>query len=89
MEMKLNPIEVVVDFKKDGNLVPIRMRLIDDESQYQVIRFRSSRHLKRERIGKENLDFYFCNALINNKNTRIELKFENTRCQWSLYKMQV
>ena len=87
MEIRLNPIEVIVDFKKDGNLLPVRFRVMDDEAQYQTIYVKGIKRSWKQKFGKEIYDFYLCNGVINNVDVEFELKFESIYGQWTLYRM--
>lgn len=87
MEVKLNPIEIIVDFKKDGNLCPIRFRVMDDEAHYQVIHVRGVKRKWKTKVGREIFSFYSCKGIINNMDVEFELKFEPDRGQWTLYRM--
>lgn len=86
MEVILSPIEVIVGFKPDGKLYPIRFRVFNKESSFETISIKNISRNWSETIGKENIDFFRCHALIDNYEKLLELKFESTNGQWQLYK---
>lgn len=87
MEVLLKPIEVVASFSKDGQICPLRFRVITDETGYSTVYINSISRRRRERTGKTFIDIYTCTGQVLGIEKLLELKYEISSGEWSLYRM--
>lgn len=87
MEVLLKPIEVVANFSPEGRISPIRFRVITDETGYETIYINNISRRRRERAGKSFIDIYTCTGQVMGAEKLLELKYEISSGEWSLYRM--
>ncbi len=87
MEVILKPIEVIVNFKKDGSVRPVRLRLIGDDTGYEVINVNRMVRYRQEKAGLAVQDIYTLTGIFEGMERMFEIKFDSGTGSWTLYRM--
>lgn len=87
MEVVLKPAEVIVSFRKDGTVLPVRFRVITDDTGYETINVGKILRMRQEKVGKETHNIYTCSGVVNFRERLFELKFQENLSSWTLYRM--
>lgn len=87
MEVILKAAEVIVSFKKDGTLLPLRFRVITDDTGYETINVTRILRKRQEKVGRECHNIYTCTGLINMREKIFELKYDELLGSWTLYRI--
>ena len=87
MKMLRKPVEAIVLFDLEGNLVFVRSRHLDDRSE--LITVKVDRVIKREldKFAGNRMLKFTCQTRIGNQIKPFELRFEIDTSRWYLYKI--
>lgn len=86
MQVILRPVEMVAAFRRNGQLSPLRFRLLTDRG-YETIQIHGVQRVRREKAGLRLLDIFTCTAKVAGYDRLLELKYEVESGEWSLYRM--
>ena len=85
-------IDVICQHNKDGTIIPIRIRLQDDEMQFQTYTIKSYRKISTEhtRMPNEalvtsNTIRYDCRIVVFGCERRVILHYNKSQVKWYIY----
>jgi hypothetical protein len=87
MKILAKPIEVISYTDNNGNLRPLRFRIIKEDETLEVIRIDRIIRKITERIAGNYMHAFTCQSIINNSEKVYELKYELDTCKWILFKI--
>ena len=86
------PIEVICQHCKDGSIIPIKIRLQDEDDLYQVYMIKSYRQLEKGSsiLPSEGFIYgdvlrYECKIEVFGVQNRIRLHYNKSQTKWNLY----
>ena len=86
------PIEVICQHCKDGSIIPIKIRLQDEDDLYQVYMIKSSRQLEKGAsiLPSEGFIYgdvlrYECKIEVFGVQKRIRLHYNKSQTKWNIY----
>jgi hypothetical protein len=80
------PIEVVTYYDKEGVIMPIRFRILENE-EHKVIKINKIFQRDRYKLDGKDYIIFRCQNAINGAAKIMEIKYEVASCLWKLYKM--
>ncbi len=87
MKVIMKPIKIIASFTKEGNMLPKRYQLTENESEQITINIERILLTTEEKIAGERTITYRCQSVINEIITLYELKYNVPRCKWFLFRM--
>ncbi len=87
MKVVFKKISVICWFNEEGEISPIRIKLLNEEGEICVINIDKVVERKTEKLIGNLTHCYLCEASINNIKKLLELKYEITTSKWILYKI--
>ncbi len=87
MKVVHQKISVICWFDEDGKISPIRIRILNNSGEYNVISVDRVLNRKSEKLIGNITHCFLCECIINNCKKLLELKYEISSNQWIIYKM--
>ena len=85
-------VDVICQHNKDGTIIPLRIRLQDEEKVYQTYTIQAYRELSLEstRLPSEvmvttNILRYDCKILVFGREKRIVLHYNKSQVRWYIF----
>lgn len=92
MKMRHNQIDVICQNNKDGTIIPIKIRVQDEEGQYHVYVILSFKELSTESaklpsevIVTTNIKRFACEINVFGCKKKIVLHYDKAKTTWSIY----
>ena len=91
-ESKAKPVDVICQHSRDGSLIPLRVRVKDDEGEYQTYRIHEYKDMSH-RGTRENPDGVFvtnntfvfeCAIMVFGQRKVIQLYYEPNKTVWNM-----
>ncbi len=80
-------IEVISMTGIKGNIIPLRLRIEQDDESIQVIKIDRIIDRATEKLAGNNKLVFTCRSLINDTERLFEIKYEIATCKWVLFKI--
>lgn len=87
MKIVAKPIQVVAWFNEEGELMPVRFKIKDEDDTENVIRIHRINYCQKEKLAGNLMLVYNCQSIVNGVHRLYELKYEINSCKWMLYKI--
>jgi len=87
MKLIAKPIDILVWFAQDGEITPIRFRILNEQQVWQIIKVDRIISTHQERKASNPIIIYKCQSTINGVCKIFELKYEKNTCLWTLFKI--
>ena len=87
MKVVAKPIEVFSMTDIKGNIIPLKLRIEQEDEAIQVIKIDRIINRTTEKLAGNNKLVFTCRSLINDTEKSFEIKYEIATCKWVLYKI--
>ena len=87
MKIVVKPIEVVSWTDINGNIRPLRFKIINEDESISVLKIERVCYIDKEKFAGNNLLVFNCQSIINGIEKQYELKYELSSCKWILFKI--
>ena len=92
MSRVIDNVDVICQHKADGDIIPIRFRLMNDNGEYEIYKISGYRSIWQpgayttpDGIFVSGSTYVFeCNVIILDYKKRVRLYFEKNQCKWRL-----
>ncbi len=87
MKVVHQKISAICLFDEEGKISPIRIKLLNSDSEYIVVNIDKVLERKTEKFIGNITHCFLCQCVINNYTKLIEIKYEIASNKWILYKV--
>lgn len=87
MELINKPIEMIAVFNKEGNIKPIRFRLMNEDAQYNVVKIEHVNVINKEKYQGIWHYIFVCVITLNNRQRLCEITYNTQTLEWKLRKI--
>lgn len=81
------PIDVLCTFTKSGKMEPLRIKILKEDGESDIISINKFYSLPEEKFNGNVMRLFRCESIHKNKEFIYELKYELNTCSWILYKI--
>lgn len=89
---ELTPIDVICQHSKDGTIIPLRIRLLDEDGEYQTFTVKGYREVFHQGVndipGKayvnDKVRVFDCNITVFGRSKTITLYYEPSQTIWKI-----
>ncbi len=88
MKRIMRKIDIITWFDHEGNITPIKFKIIDENAEEAVI-IKVDRiiHRTKERFAGNTMIVFECQSMIDDVLKRYQIKYEIEKQRWFLYKI--
>jgi hypothetical protein len=87
MKTLAKPIEMISVTSENGNIKPIKFRIITSEGEAQIYKVYRVYHTVLEKLAGNRIYKFTCEIVVNNQKKICELRYELDSCKWMLFKI--
>lgn len=87
MKLIAKPVDMVAWFTQDGEIHPVRFRIMNHKEVWQTIKVNHIVSVNHEKKAGNPVIIYTCQSMINGVCKIYELRYERNTCSWTLYKI--
>lgn len=87
MKTLAKPIEVISWTEEDGEIRPLRFRMLNEEGERSVHKIRKIYSSEMDRIAGNKVYKFNCELHINGRSRLCEIRYDLDTCKWNLFKM--
>ncbi|HCQ88944.1 MULTISPECIES: hypothetical protein [unclassified Clostridium] len=85
MKVVAQPIDMVAWFDSDGEIHPVKFRIVDETTE--VVKINKIICKEKEKLAGNLMIIFRCQSIINNKEKIYEIKYDLNSCKWILFKI--
>ncbi|WP_454052941.1 hypothetical protein [Clostridium sp. Marseille-Q7071] len=85
MKVVAQPIDMVAWFDSDGEIHPVKFRIVDETTE--VVKINKIICKEKEKLAGNLMMIFRCQSIINDKEKIYEIKYDLNSCKWILFKI--
>ena len=87
MKVVAKPIDAIVVFKGKGHPLPYKFRYTDSDGESREIFVGKILYVDERRLAGVDMLVYECQSMIEDTESRYQLKYYIPKCKWELFKI--
>ncbi|WP_291579889.1 hypothetical protein [Clostridium sp. UBA6640] len=85
MKVVAQPIDMVAWFDSDGEIHPVKFRVVNETTE--VVKINKVIYREKEKLAGNLMIIFRCQSNINNREKIYEIKYDLNSCKWILFKI--